>query len=115
MRFALLQEPRGYIGSRSRWFSVAAHPPCVAPALRDPAPSLFGVFLEVRMENMLRFFFFSLSRIHFVCHLLLFFSFFFIIIILNIHYLETAGAWKPISLLISKSLQRLGGYVQAIT
>lgn len=43
------------------------------------------------------------------------FSFFFFIIILNIHYLETAGAWKPISVLISKSLQHLGGYVQAIT
>lgn len=42
------------------------------------------------------------------------FYFFFIIIILNIHYLETAGAWKPISVLISKSLQHLGGYVQAI-
>lgn len=42
-------------------------------------------------------------------------AFSFFIIILNIHYLETAGAWKPISMLISKSLQRLGGYVQAIT
>lgn len=37
------------------------------------------------------------------------FSFLFFIIILNIHYLETAGAWKPISVLISKSLQHLGG------
>lgn len=56
-------------------------------------------------------FFLFPSRNHFVCHLL----FLFFIIILNIHYLETAGAWKPISVLISKSLQRLGGYVQAIT
>lgn len=41
--------------------------------------------------------------------------FLFIIIILNIHYLETAGAWKPILVLISKSLQHSGGSVRAIT
>lgn len=60
----------------------------------------------------LPFFFFYSSRIHFVCHFLFSFLFFFFII-LNIHYLETAGAWKPISMLISKSLQRLGSGVQA--
>lgn len=32
-------------------------------------------------------------------------AFFFLFIILTIHYLGTAGAWKPISMLISKSLQ----------
>ena len=58
------------------------------------------------------FFFFSFSlesALYVTCF------FFFITIILNIHYLETAGAWKPISVLILKSLQRLGGYVQAVT
>lgn len=98
MRFALPQEH----GVKSAAAASGSWSP-LAPSL------LFQVFLELHIENMLHLFLFSLeSSLYVTC-------FFFIIIILNIHYLETAGAWKPISVLISKSLQRLGSYVQTIT